>query len=121
MNQVQSHGGPQARYRITHPDPLNWAIEEWQAADGLVERGRYAGQQKMARWKAPEFFFPSLKHAAIKLLDLAAGDALLSGEAADILSAIKRAEASVQATLAVMDMGIGQPPALSQEAAKCTT
>lgn len=105
------------KYRITHPDEYNWCIEEWQEGGGTVERGRYAGQQKQARWKAPESFYPSLKHAALGLLDKAAGDALLSGEAADILSAIKQAEACVLATLAVADMGIQQPPPIQQELA----
>lgn len=103
------------RYKISHPDPLNWCIEEWQAADGLVERGRYAGQQKQARWKAPECFYPSLRIAAMALIDKAAGDALIVQEATNILEALKLAEQHVLATLAVMDMGIGQPtPAVSE-------
>ena len=104
------------KYRITHPDPHNWCIEEWQEGGGLVERGRYAGQAKQSRWKAAALFYPTLRHAALALLDKAAGDALLNDEATSILDAIKLAEMQVLATLAVMDMGIGQPPALSQEA-----
>jgi hypothetical protein len=89
------------KYRISHPDPLNWCIEEYQEGGGVVERGRYAGQAKQARWKAPERFYPSLRIAATALLDLAAGDALIAGEATSILEAIKLAEERVIAALPV--------------------
>lgn len=101
------------KYRITHPDEHNWCIEEWQEGGGAVERGRYAGQAKQSRWKAPQSFYPSLRHAVLGLLDKAAGDAMLSGEATSILQALELAEKSVQATLAVLDMGIACPPPLS--------
>lgn len=105
------------KYRITHPDEHNWCIEKWQEGGELVSRGPYAGQPKQARWMAPEMFFPSLRHAALRLIDVAAGDALLSGEATSILQALELAEKRVQATLAVLDMGISQPTPLSAEQA----
>ena len=87
------------KYRIIKHDKLNWAIEEWQAGGEIVSRGPYAGQAKVARWKPAKSFHSTLRHAALSLLDQATGDALLTGEAADILSAIKLAEQSVLATL----------------------
>lgn len=90
------------KYRITHPDEYNWCLEEWQEGGGAVERGRYAGQAKQAKWKAPQSFHNSLRNAALALLDKAAGDALLAGEATSILDAIKLAESKVLETLAAM-------------------
>lgn len=87
------------KYRITHPDPLNWCIEEWQEGGETISRGKFAGQEKQARWKAPTSFHRSLADAAKALLNLAAGDALLSGEATTILEAIKLAEDRVLAAL----------------------
>lgn len=54
--------------RIIRADALNWAIQEWQEGGGTVERGRYAGQAKQSRWKAPECFFPTLQDAAKRML-----------------------------------------------------
>ena len=102
------------KYRITHPDQYNWCIEEWQEGGTPISRGRYAGQLTEAKWMAPEAFYPSLKHAALGLIDKAAGDAMLIGEATTILEAIKVAERTVLATLAVMDMGIAQPSTLPE-------
>lgn len=90
---------PKARYRITHPDPLNWCIEEWQEGGGTISRGRFAGQEMAAKWKASNSFHSSLKNACLALLDKAAGDAVVTGEAASILDAIKIAEARVLETL----------------------
>lgn len=101
------------KYRISHPDPLNWCIEEWQEGGDPITRGRYAGQEKTSKWKAPELFYPSLRIAAMALIDKAAGDALIAGEAQSILDALKIAETRVQATLAVIDMGVACPPPLS--------
>lgn len=88
------------KYRITHPDEHNWCIEEWQAGGEIISRGRFAGQETAARWKQPTSFYPSLKQAACGLLEKAAGDALLAGEAASILDALKLAEARVLEALA---------------------
>lgn len=102
------------KYRIVKHDKLNWAIQRFQEGGDEISRGRYAGQEKQEKWMPPKSFYPTLRHAAKDLLDMAAGDALLSGEATDILTAIQAAERTVLATLAVMDMGIGQPtPAVS--------
>jgi hypothetical protein len=104
------------KYRIIKHDKLNWAIQEFQEGGGEISRGRYAGQEKQEKWKAPKSFHPSIRNAALALLDQAAGDALLSGEATSILEALKLAEQRVQATLAVIDMGVAYPPPPSQEA-----
>ena len=104
---------PKAQYRITHPDPHNWCIEEFQTGGGTVERGRYAGQVKQERWKAAALFYPTLRHAALALIDKAAGDAILNGECTSILEALKLAETRVLATLAVLEMGVACPAALT--------
>lgn len=104
------------KYRITKHDKLNWAIEEWQEGGEAITRGRYVGQEKQSKWMQPKEFYPSLRHAALGLLDRAASDALLAGEVNSILEALEIAEKRVQATLAVMDMGVACPPPLSQEA-----
>jgi hypothetical protein len=54
-----------------------------------------------AKWKAPTCFYRSLKDAAIALLDKAAGDAIMVGEATSILEAIRLAEERVLAALQV--------------------
>lgn len=90
------------KYRIIKHDKLNWAIQEYQEGGGEISRGRYAGQEMTARWKAPKAFYPSLRSAALGLLDQAAGDALLAGEATELLEALKLAEERVRATLAAM-------------------
>lgn len=90
------------KYRITHPDPMNWCIEEWQEGGDIVSRGKFAGQEKQSKWKLPNAFFPTLKIAALALIDKAAGDALLAGEATSILSAIALAETRVLETLEAM-------------------
>jgi hypothetical protein len=102
------------KYRIIKHDKHNWAIQEFQEGGGEVSRGPHVGKEKQEKWKAPKSFYPSVRHAAMGLLDQAAGDALLSGEAASILDALKIAETRVQATLAVMDMGVTCPPPLDE-------
>lgn len=87
------------RYRITHPDAYNWCIEEWQEGGEINTRGRGAGKPKRSCWKQPEFFYSSLRHAALGMLEMAAGDALASGEAQNILDALTLAEARVTASL----------------------
>lgn len=55
--------------RIIRHDAYNWAIQEWQEGGDIVERGRYAGQEKKATWKNPSKFYPSLEHAANAMLE----------------------------------------------------
>lgn len=50
--------------RIIRADAHNWAIQEWQEGGDTVERGRFAGQTKQARWKAATKFYPHLQDAA---------------------------------------------------------
>jgi hypothetical protein len=90
------------KYRIIKHDKLNWAIEEWQEGGEIVSRGPYVGQEKISKWKPAKAFYPSLHRAAQNLLDMAAGDALLSGEARSIIEALVLAEMRVKETLAAM-------------------
>ena len=90
------------KYRITHPDPHNWCIEEFQEGGSTISRGRFAGQEMQAKWKAPTHFYRSLEDAAKALLTKAAGDSMLTGEALSVLDAIGIAEKRVQETLAAM-------------------
>lgn len=91
----------QPKYRITHPDQHNWCIEEWQDGGEKISRGRYAGQEKTAKWMDPSLFYGTLRQAALALLDKAAGDAMLTGEATSILHALELAEKRVEAALAL--------------------
>lgn len=50
--------------RIIRADSLNWAIQCWQEGGDVIERGRFTGQIKKAKWKMPEVFFRTLAHAA---------------------------------------------------------
>jgi hypothetical protein len=93
------------KYRITR-DSHNWIVWAFQAGGEAISRGRYAGQPKQSKWKEI-LFCGSLKSAAKSLLDRAAGDAVLSGEAASILDAIRLAEERTMAALEVMTAGHG--------------
>ena len=90
------------KYRITHPDPFNWCIEEWQEGGAKIEKGRFQGEVTKAKWKAANEFYPTLKEAAKALLNKAAGDAILNNEIKDILEAINKAETIVLKTLKEM-------------------
>lgn len=91
------------KYRIIKADKYNWDIEEAKEAGAIISRGPYAGQPMKAGWKPSERHYNSLKTAALGLIDVAAGDALLTGEATTILEALKQAEAIVLETLAAME------------------
>lgn len=83
------------KYRITHPDPFNWCIEEWQEGGKQIEKGRFQGEVTKAKWKAANEFYPTLKDAAIGLLNKDISNQLLNNETKDILEAIKKAEERV--------------------------
>lgn len=83
------------KYRITHPDPFNWCIEEWQEGGKQIDKGKFQGEVTKAKWKAANEFYPTLKEAAKALINKAAGDAILNNETKDILEAIKIAEERV--------------------------
>ena len=87
------------KYRIQRLDDHNWTVEEFQEGGGTIGRGRFAGQEMQAKWKAPESFHRTLKDAALALLHKAAGDALLTQETTSLLEAINLAEARVIAAL----------------------
>jgi hypothetical protein len=93
------------KYRIIKHDQHNWAIQEFQEGGDTISRGRYAGQEKLEKWKAPALFYRTLEDAAIGLLNLAAGDV----ETITLLEAIKAAKLEVLAAVAVVKMGIEQP------------
>ncbi len=80
--------------RIIRADALNWAIQEWQEGGDVIERGRYAGNAKQAKWKAPEIFSSRLDQAAKFLFHEIVGDLpngeQLTGE--QLISAVKAAE-----------------------------
>lgn len=78
--------------RIIKADALNWAIQEWQEGGGVVERGRYAGQEKQSKWKNPEAFFPTLHSACNAMLDEIVGDNM-TGE--NVREAIDTAKAEI--------------------------
>lgn len=68
--------GKYSKYRIIKRDPLNWVIEGYQEGGREISRGRYAGQPTKAKWDDtnPVGYFPLLKHAAHRLLDVVLGD-----------------------------------------------
>lgn len=78
--------------RIIKADAHNWAIQEWQEGGGTVERGRYSGQEKQAKWKNPEAFFPTLHAACGSMLDEIVGDDW-TGE--NVREAIDKAKAEI--------------------------
>jgi len=82
-------------YRIVRHDKHNWRLEKW------TEGGRApGGKMGAAKWKGLESYHPTLRNAALALLDYAAGDALLTGEAMSINHALELAEARVIAAIA---------------------
>lgn len=50
--------------RIIRSDAYNWSIQEWQSGGDVIERGRFAGQTKQAKWCNPEKHYPTLEDAA---------------------------------------------------------
>lgn len=75
------------RYRIVRYDSMNWRLERWEAGGRPTNLG-----PTREGWKGMESYHSNLKTAALALLDTAAGDALLAGEAQSILDALKLAE-----------------------------
>lgn len=87
------------RRRIIRADSLNWAIQEWQEGGGIIERGRFVGQPKKAKWKMPESFFRTLADAASGLLhdiigDVPMGEENLTGK--QLSEQVSRAEQAVK-------------------------
>lgn len=50
--------------RIIRADQYNWSIQEFQEGGEVIERGRFAGQTTVAKWKNPEKHYPTLADAA---------------------------------------------------------
>ena len=94
----------ETRRRIIRADSLNWAIQEWQEGGDLIERGRYAGQPKAAKWKVPESFFRTLADAARDLFHEIVGDVPqgegMNGE--QLAAHVTKAEESVKAYVSSM-------------------
>ena len=90
-------------YRIRKRDRYNWTIERWQAGGEVISRGKFAGQVTREGWDetSPVGYYPSLKWAAVKLVDVIAGDEWpaegWTGQA--LLDALASVEARVLATL----------------------
>jgi hypothetical protein len=85
--------------RIIRADSLNWAIQEWQEGGGIIERGRFVGQTKKAKWKMPESFFRTLADAAASLLhdiigDVPTGEVNLTGK--QLSEQVSKAEQEVK-------------------------
>lgn len=81
--------------RIIRADAYNWAIQEWQEGGGTIERGRFAGQAKQAKWKNPEAFYSRLADAATGMLndiigDVPQGEIAMTGQ--NLVTAITLAE-----------------------------
>ena len=60
--------------RIIRKDAMNWAIQEWQEGGDVVERGKYAGQEKKSKWLPAESFYNKLADAARDMLHETIGD-----------------------------------------------
>jgi hypothetical protein len=82
------------KYQIIKSDKYNWTIQYFQTGGEIVQRGRYAGQPMRERW-IDVGYYPNLADAARALLDKAAGDAIITGEANTLLDAINKAETKV--------------------------
>lgn len=90
------------KYRITHPDELNWCIEEWQDSGQVISKGKFKGQLTKGGWKLPKEYHPTLEAAALSLLNKAMGDEVLINETKSYLEAIKLAQSKVLEVLAQM-------------------
>ncbi len=71
--------------RIIRADARNWAIQEWQEGGETIERGKFAGQEKLAKWKAPDAFFGRLVDAAKDMLNEEIGDNYTGQDLAKII------------------------------------
>lgn len=81
--------------RIIRADAHNWAIEEWQDGGGTIERGRYVGQEKKAKWKAADKFYAKLEDAAAAMFrEIVADNWNVTGQA--LFSMLEAASKEVQ-------------------------
>jgi hypothetical protein len=87
------------KYRIVYLDPLNWGIEEWQEGGEKIEKGRHKDKLTSSKWKPANSFYPTLKDAAIALLDKVTGDKIAESEGISLLNAILAAEKNVIAII----------------------
>lgn len=86
--------------RIIRADSLNWAIEEWQPGGDLIERGRFTGQIKKAKWKMAESFFRTLADAARDMFHEIVADGFTGEQVAALVdSAEKRVIEQVSSML----------------------
>jgi hypothetical protein len=90
----------ETRRRIIRADGLNWAIQEWQPGGDIIERGRFTGQVKKAKWKMPESFFRTLTDAARSMFHDIVADGFTGVEVAALVdSAEERVKAHVSSML----------------------
>ena len=75
-----------AQRRIIRADSLNWAIEEWQPGGDIIERGRFTGQVKKAKWKMAESFFRTLTDAARDMFHEIVADGYTGEQVAKLVS-----------------------------------
>lgn len=89
--------------RIIRKDAMNWAIQEWQEGGDVVERGKYAGQEKKSKWLPAEAFYNKLEDAARGMLSDTIGD-VPQGEVdlpwLQLMQAIRDAEERTKSYLA---------------------
>lgn len=99
-----------AKRRIIRKDSLNWAIQEYQEGGDVVERGKYAGQEKKSKWLPPESFYNKLSDAAKDMLhetigDVPQGETNLTGQ--QLMEAITGAEKRTRDYLAGLVEAMG--------------
>lgn len=76
-----------AKRRIIRADALNWAIQDFQEGGDVIERGRYTGHAKQAKWKAPSAFYSTLADAARGLLEMEIAEGWTGEKLAETLEA----------------------------------
>jgi hypothetical protein len=90
------------QYQLRKMDEHNWQLWRWQEGGETITRGRYAGQDKQAKWCPMDNYYGKLEHAAAGLFEVAVKDRTESGTDLDtetILVAIADAQAAVLAAV----------------------
>jgi hypothetical protein len=92
--------------RIIRADSLNWGIQEFQEGGDAIERGRFTGQIKKAKWKMPEAFFRTLAHAARDMFHEIVADGFTGEQIAKLVDdAEKRVVEHVSSLIEKQDLG----------------
>jgi hypothetical protein len=96
------------KWTIRKMNELNWQVWEWQDGGETVSRGRYAGQEKQAKWIPLESYHGSLRNAVKWLVNHATRANVESGtdlDTATILAAIEKAEQNVLDAVSTANVG----------------